>query len=361
MTTGRHIRGRQKNSAAGELTEREELVLRYIIQHYILTANPVGSRYLSKRLEEESISAATIRNTMADLEEKGFISHPHTSAGRVPTDRGYRFYVDTLVRSGRLSDAERTTIRKNIDPTASTPVLMKEASRLIGLISHQLGIVRAPELLNGILERIELVCLSGTRLLVVLSLRAGLIRTVTLEVNDHEISRDRIDGVVRVLNERLAGLTLREIRTSCYERLRDVALGDAGGLMQVLLDSADRIFTEAADIERLQISPTRNILRHPEFANPEQVRGIVELIENEEMVVHLLDSHLGDDQSVEITIGEEHRNERLLGYSLITTRYQIGTTTGTIGLIGPKRMDYSRMITVVEYIAKTISNNFQDR
>jgi len=360
MTAGRHIGGRQKNFNA-ELSEREELILRYIVQNYILTASPVGSRYLSKRLEEESISAATIRNTMADLEEKGFISHPHTSAGRVPTDRGYRFYVDTIVRSGRLSDAERNAIRKNIDPTASTPVLMKEASRLVGLISHQLGLMRAPELLNSTLERLELVPLSSTRLLVVLSLRAGLIRTVTLELHDEELSRDRLDGVVRVLNERLAELTLREIRSSCHERLRDVATGGDGRLMQILLGSADRIFTESSDFERVQVSPTQNILRHPEFADPQQVRGIVELIENEEMVVHLLDSHPGDDQSVEITIGEEHHDERMLGYSLITTRYMVGSTTGTIGLIGPKRMDYSRMITVVEYIARTISNNFQDR
>ena len=358
MTAGRH-RAR-KNSSPRELTEREELVLRYIVQNYILTANPVGSRYLSKRLEEESISAATIRNTMADLEEKGFISHPHTSAGRVPTDRGYRFYVDTLVRGERLSEAERSAIRKNIDPTASTVTLMREASRLIGLISHQLGIVRAPELLNGILERLEIVHLASTRLLVVLSLRAGLIKTITLEVHQ-EIARDRLEGMVQVLNERLAGLTLLEIRNSCHERLRDVAAPGEGGLMQLLLDSADRIFTDASDIERVQISPTQTIFHHPEFSNPEQLRGIVELIENEEMVIHLLDSHPGTHERVEVTIGGEHGDKRMHDYSLITTRYRVGSTIGTIGLIGPMRMDYSRMITVVEYIAKTITNNFQDR
>lgn len=361
MTAGRHTHVHGKKHAGNELTQREELILRYIVQNYILTASPVGSRNLSKRLEEESISAATIRNTMADLEEKGYISHPHTSAGRVPTDLGYRFYVNTLVRNGRLSDAERNAIRKNIDPTAPTPVLMKEASRLIGLISHQLGLMRAPELLDSILDRLEMVSLSSTRVLVVLSLRAGLIRTVTLEVHNQELSRDRLEGIVRVLNERLAGLTLREIRSSCHERLRDTVQGPEGTLMHVLLNSADRIFTEASDIERVQVSPTQNIFRHPEFADPEQVRGIVELIENEEMVVHLLDSHAGDGRSVEITIGEEHHHERMLGYSLITTRYQVGSTTGTIGLIGPKRMDYSRMITIVEYIAKTISDNFQER
>ncbi|MBS1910378.1 MAG: heat-inducible transcription repressor HrcA [Bacteroidetes bacterium] len=358
MTPGRHIGGAQNGRS--ELTEREELVLRYIVQHYILTTTPVGSRYLSKRLEEEAISAATIRNTMADLEEKGFISHPHTSAGRVPTDRGYRFYVDTIARMSRLSDVERLTIRDNIRTTVPTPMLMKEASRILGLISNQLGIIAAPELLNSTLEQIELVPLGSTRLLVVLSLHAGMVRTVTLEVHQ-EIVRDRLDAIVSVLNERLAGLTLRVIRTTFRDRIRDVSVAADDGIVQLLTDSVETIFDEAPGIERVQLSPTQNLLRQPEFASPEQVRGIVELIEDEEMVIHLLDSHPGASETVEVTIGAEHGNERLVNYSLLTTRYQVGDATGTIGLIGPKRMDYARLISVVAYIAETITNNFQDR
>ena len=357
MASARHI---ATSGTPRDLTEREELVLRYIVQHYILTATPVGSRYLSKRLEEESISAATIRNTMADLEEKGFISHPHTSAGRVPTDRGYRIYVDALMAGEGLSDAEKKVIDSNINPSSPTPVLMKDASRMIGLISQQLGIVTAPELLNSILHRIELVALSSSRILVVLSLRAGLIKTVTLEVHE-ELSRDRLEVIGGILNERLAGHTLREIRASCYDRLRDVIAESSDPLMRLLLDSADQIFTESREIDRIQISPTQNILRHPEFADPEQLRGIVELIENEEMVIHLLDARPAEEEGVEVTIGREHEDERLMNYSLITTRHKVGTTTGTIGLIGPKRMNYSKMITLVGYIAQTITNNFQDR
>jgi len=357
MTSARHIATSQ---ARRDLTEREELVLRYIVQNYILTATPVGSRYISKRLEEESISAATIRNTMADLEEKGFISHPHTSAGRVPTDLGYRIYVDALMRGERLSQAEKDVIDRNMSLSDPAPVLMKEASKLLGLISHQLGIVTAPELLNGTLDRIELVPLASTRLLVVLSLRAGLIKTVTLEVHE-EFSRDRLDMVGRMLNERLAGHTLREIRNSYHERLRDVLAEGGDPLMRLLLGSADKIFTESREIDRVQISPTQNILRHPEFANPEQLRGIVELIENEEMVIHLLDARPSDEDVVEVTIGREHDDERLANYSLITTRYKVGTMSGTIGLIGSKRMNYSKMITLVGYIAETITNNFPDR
>jgi heat-inducible transcriptional repressor len=343
-----------------ELTEREELVLRYIVQHYILTADPVGSRYLSKHLNEESLSAATIRNVMADLEEKGFISHPHTSAGRMPTDRGYRFYVDELMRIETLTQAERSVIRKNINPTAPAPVLLKETSRLLGAISQQLGIVTAPEILESILERLEIVPLASMRLLVVLSLQAGLVRTITLEVHE-QVERDQIESIVQVLNERLAGHTLKEIRGSYRDRLSDVAGENAHALVRLFVESADRIFADNEGVERVHISPTQNIFRHPEFASPERLRGIVELIENEEIIIHLLEGHGGETTSVEITIGGELGDERMADYSLITTRYRLGDTTGTIGLIGPKRMNYSKMITVVEYVAKTLTSNFPDR
>lgn len=350
---------RHTDNHAHGLTEREELVLRSIVQHYILTANPVGSRFISKRLEEESISAATIRNTMADLEEKGLISHPHTSAGRVPTDRGYRLYVDALMGEGGLTDAERATIRRNIDATQPTPTMMRDVARLVAHISSQLGIVTAPEILDSILARIEFVPLSSVRLLVVLALERSLIRTVTLEVHE-EYDREGLDTLAAVLNERLTGLSLREIRSTVANRLCDVV--DLDGLVRLLVDRSNTIFAQPEDIDRVQMSPSGSIFDQPEFANREQMRGIVELIENEEMVIHLLERRPGDDETgVEISIGSEIGDQRLTDYSLVTTRYMIGSTTGTIGLIGPKRMDYSRMRTVVDYIARTITKNFQGR
>lgn len=349
---------RQSDHRANGLSEREELVLRSIVQHFILTANPVGSRFLSKRFEEESLSAATIRNTMADLEEKGLISHPHTSAGRVPTDRGYRLYVDTLMVDVGLSDQERATIRRNIVGSGATPVLMREAARLVAHISKQLGIVTAPEILDGILARIELVPLSSVRLLLVLAIEKSIIRTITLEVHE-SYEREGLDTLVAVLNERLCGFTLRDIRNSLAQRLQDVV--DPDGLVRLLVERSSTIFAPPDEIERVQVSPAGSIFDQPEFATPEQLRGIVELIENEEMVIHLLDrrGHDAEEGNVEIAIGSEIGDERLADYSMITTRYRIGSTTGTIGLIGPRRMNYSRMRTVVDYIARTITKNFE--
>lgn len=343
-----------------DLTDREELVLRYIVQSYVLTANPVGSRYLSKRLEEESLSAATIRNVMADLEEKGFISHPHTSAGRVPTDLGYRLYVDMMVRMERLTRAERNEIARHIDTSASHAQVIKETSRLIAAISNQLGIVTAPELLSGTLERLELVQLSSNRLMVILALRAGIVKTVTLEFSgEEELSRPQLDEVTRLLNERLAGLTIREIRETYFERLRDIADPmQSGGLIRIFLDSAERIFDDQHGVERVHVAPATSILHQPEFSSAEQLRGIVELMENEEIVIHLLEGHQPGRDRVHVTIGSEHEDERMADYSMIATRYRVGETFGTIGLIGPKRMNYARLMSVVGYVANTLSDRF---
>ena len=347
-----------------DLTEREELVLRYIVQNYILTANPVGSRFLSKRFEEESISAATVRNVMADLEEKGYITHPHTSAGRVPTDLGYRRYVDGLINAEHLSMAERTAIESTFDPAAPPSTFIRETSRLLATISEQLSLVTAPEVLESVLERIELVQLSATRLLVVLSLHSKIVRTVTLELNE-TVDRDALGVLVQVLNERLAGLRLRDIRATVRERLRDVVDERSNPVVRIFFEAADRIFAQHDD-QRIHVTPPQNMLRQPEFASADGVRGIVELIENQEVIVHLLDGRLSvegravAERTVDVSIGSEHPDERLADFSMITTRYRIGDTAGTIGLIGPKRMNYSRLIAVVEFVAMTMTNRFGD-
>lgn len=351
--------------AASELTEREELVLRYVVQCYILTANPVGSRFLSKRFEEESISAATVRNVMADLEEKGYITHPHTSAGRVPTDLGYRRYVDGLISTEHLSPAERVAIENTFDPAVSPTAFARETSRLLATITEQLGLVTAPEVLDSVLERIEVVQLSSTRLLVVLSLQSRIVRTVTLELSQ-VVDREQIGALVAILNERLSGLRLREVRASVRERLRDVVDDRLNPVVRIFFDAADRIFAQGDD-QRIHVTPAQSMLRQPEFASADQVRGIVELIENQEVIVHLLDGRvsveprIGNEPGVEISIGSEHPDERLAEFSMITTRYRIGDASGTIGLIGPKRMNYSRLSAVVEFVAMTMTNRFGNR
>lgn len=342
---------RKKHTALEGLSERERKVLEEIIHHYILTATPVGSRFLEKRAEL-GLSSASIRNVMSDLEFMGLIGQPHTSAGRVPTDRGYRFYVDLLMRSEKLSGAEGRAIREQlVGPDHDD--LLREAARLAGSISHQLGIVAAPRLSSGRVSVIELVILSTTRLLVVIGIEGGLARTITFEVAT-ELPRIHVDALGRLLNERLAGLTLREVRSSFAVRMHDAT--DASGLVRIFIDNAEKLFDEGAG--RVHLSGASAILTQPEFqdeATFENLQSIIELMENEEMVVHLVESHGARDGEVRIAIGEETRDTKLANYSLVTTQYHIGDTSGVVAIIGPKRMNYAKMVTVVQAIAGAIS------
>lgn len=335
-----------------EITEREELVLRSIIQNYILTANPVGSNFLATKFEEESLSPATLRNVMASLEDKGFISHPHTSAGRVPTDLGYRFYVNKFLKYEKLNKDEENSIKKNISIASLNNSILQEASNLIGKISNQLGIVTSPELLNSLLERIEIIILSSNKVLIVLSLD-GFVRTITIEVKSF-IERSDLDKIINLLNEKLSGLTLFRIRNTCHDRLKDFVTDNYNCLIKELLNKSNIIFSNNIDSERLHLSTTHNIMSQPDFSSIEQLRGIIELVENKEVVIHLLENSRSDNE-IEVTIGDENEDKRLQNYSIITKKYNARSALGTIGLIGPKRMNYSRMISIIDLISKTVS------
>jgi heat-inducible transcriptional repressor len=211
-------------STADELTPRERRVLDAVIQTYVRTAEPAGSRVLSRRFGL-GVSPATIRNTMSDLEEKGFLMHPHTSAGRVPTDKAYRSYVDSLINAppSAIVVAERERLHTEIS-ASNSPIetILRRAAQSLGVLTQELGVALGPRLDASILKSLELVRVSGERLLLVLTLEGGVVRTVFVEVKG-TLAETAVIEVTRVLNERLAGHTLRELRASVGERLRDSA------------------------------------------------------------------------------------------------------------------------------------------
>jgi len=341
---------------ASELNERERTVLHYVVRDFIETATPVGSRYISKRHEDIlGLSSASIRNVMSDLEYLGYINHPHTSAGRVPTDMGYRFYLDALMHVDALSRKEQDSIREALNSREAEDELLKESSRLIGKISRQLCVISSPKLASGTLERLELVSLSGPRVLVVIAIKSGLVRTMMLEVAS-EIAREKLEDIARVLNERLAGLTIEEIRTSFAERLKDAAEDDTG-LIRLFIDSVGKIIP-ADSAARIHIAGAESILDQPEFENPAEFRSVIELINDEEIIIHVLAAHESPPPGVRVAVGEENKERKLAPYSVITTSYAAGDVTGTIGLIGPRRMNYARVIPLVDYVARTISEMF---
>jgi len=346
-----------------ELTEREKDILGLIIQNFILTASPVGSRFLAKN-SDLGLSDATIRNVMADLEERGFITQPHPSAGRLPTDKGYRFYVDSIMMVKSLSHPERLKIDRDIDHIAETAKgesseLLRETSRILGKLSKQLGFVLSPKLSAGVFEKLDIVSLSSNKIMVVLSIRSGFVKTIMLEVRSHVV-REKIDDLVANLNERLSGLTLEQIKQTFKARV--AGFDDETGLLRVFIDSAERMFTDLPDTDRLHISGAENIIIQPEFGQPDKIRGIVEMTQNENVIVHLVEeahqeqiAKLGKD-GVKIVIGKENRDSKINDCSIVTAQYEVGDVLGTIGVIGPTRMDYAKVTRVIDYIAKRLSN-----
>src|SRR5918997_7029057 len=228
-----------------ELSERERRVLEAVIQTYVATAEPAGSRTLSRRFGL-GVSPATIRNTMSDLEEKGFLFHPHTSAGRVPTDKAYRVYVDALLSLPPVETPERERLQEQI-AAGGTAIenILRRAAQSLGVLTQELGVALGPRLNDVILDRLDLVRVASDRLLMVLALRGGVVRTVFVEAQGEIAEIALAQGAV-VLNERLAGLTLREIRTSVGARLRDsVSTAGAGELLNIFLEEGEQLFDAA--------------------------------------------------------------------------------------------------------------------
>src|SRR3989475_1727963 len=262
---------------AASLTERERQVLEAVIEPYVQTAEPAGSRTISKRFGM-AISSATIRNTMSDLEEKGYLYHPHPSAGRIPTDLAYRVYVDSLMRLRQVSASESDQIREELtgERTAVDRIL-ERAAQVLGVLTKELGVAVGPSLDDAVLERLELLQVSSERLLLVLSLKSGVVRTIFVEVPSHMAS-EAIAQVAVVLNERLGGLTLREIRATLSERLRDAA-PDAGSseLINIFIQEAGELFDVPAGSGAAPGGAGRGGAplppRPPEVAAPENPQG----------------------------------------------------------------------------------------
>ncbi|HRE11911.1 MAG TPA: heat-inducible transcriptional repressor HrcA, partial [Ignavibacteria bacterium] len=256
-----------------ELSYREKVILRCIIEEFIHTANPIGSRHISKT-SDIKLSPATIRNVMSDLEDLNYLTHNHTSGGRVPTDKGYRYFVNELMETEQLVQNEKDILTMQINEAdAVKDEVYKEVSRILGRLSKEISIVSQPYLSNGVFEKLELVNLSSTKLLVVVSIKSGLVRTVLFDV-ESGISRDKIERVTGLLNSKLSGLTLTEIRSTFLERIKDIQ-SDSKEIVKVFIDSIDKIFQDEKEGMTLYIGGTTEILSQPEFGDTRNYRNII--------------------------------------------------------------------------------------
>jgi heat-inducible transcriptional repressor len=328
-----------------ELTQREKAILDILICAYVSTGEPVGSRTVSKM--GLGLSAATIRNSMSDLEEKGYLQHPHTSSGRVPSDKGYRYYVDMLMSREELAEAAQRAIRESLDHVREGNVenLLGNVSKMLADVSHNLGIALGPQFIQGIFERLEMVKLSESKLLMVMSIRSGLVKTMVMEV-DADLDDEDLQETRRVVNERLSGLTVGEIMLSAKERLESANSGSPK-LLRLIAESADSLFEVFSGVE-LHIDGTRNFFDQPDFTS-ENLAGLIGMLEEKHSVAHLLQDR-GNEDFV-ITIGEEHPSPELKGCSLLTSRYNVGNVSGVIGIIGPTRLQYGRLVPLLQYMS----------
>ena len=342
------------------LNEREHAILEAVIRTYVETAEPAGSRTVARRFRL-GISPATVRNTMSDLEEKGYLYHPHTSAGRVPTDLAYRLYVDSLMQRTRLSPSDETALRRELEARgegAAVETLLRRAAQVLGLLTQELGIAIGPRLDEATLERLDLVGVSEAKVLLVLSLRAAGLRTIYVDV-PAVIPPATLQSVGRVLNERLGGLTLKEIRATLPERLRDSApAGERGAaeLLNVFIQSADELFVSPEPPDAgLHLGRASVLAEQPEFASGERLRSLIELTERRDLLQRAVGPHAGSG-GLKVTIGLEHGDPALADFTVVTSEYHSGGLKGVIGVIGPTRMPYERVIALVESTSTLISD-----
>ncbi len=342
-----------------ELTERDQKVLEAVISGYIRSGEPVGSRTVSKHYGL-NVSSATIRNIMADLEEMGLLQQPHTSAGRIPTDKGFRFYLDSILKIKQLEKRQQDLIRKAFSTNkGDIEELLRRTSQVLSQFCKQAGVVLWPRFRATRFKHIEFVRLRPRQILVILISKSGLVQHTLLDWEE-DLSQDELDKYARYLNDLLQDVPLGEVKDRILNEMEnEKVLFDQ--LFAQALELSKRAFQEALDNTDVHIEGHTNLLRNPEFANVERMRRILEAFEDKSRIIRLLDKALDPDRPVQIILGTESEVNELQEISLISSPYRRGNTVlGVLGVIGPMRMDYSRIIPIVTFTASFLSELLED-
>ena len=333
--------------------ERFKETLHWVIATFILTGKPVGSRSVARRSSEQ-LSAATVRNIMADLEEMGYLRQPHASAGRVPTDKAYRFYVDYLMKRSILSPMDRDMIEKNLCVDDSAERLMARASQVLSRASNNVGIVVSPPISHVALEYIHFTKLADNRILVILASRCGMVQNRIIHYED-EIFQTELDRSARYIVEHFKNLTLPEIHRRILKMInQEWALYDK--FMQQIITLSSMAFSEQENDPGtgIYLDGASNLIKAPEFSDINKMKLLFETIEQKSRLATLLSRCIDEESGeVRITIGAENAMPGIEDCALITSRYVVDKKThGTLGILGPTRMEYARAISLVDYVAR---------
>ena len=334
-----------------QLDERKKSVLLEVVNDYIQKAEPVGSRSISK-IHVEKLSPATIRNVMSDLEDMGYLRQPHPSAGRVPTDQGYQFYVDQLLHPQNFLEEleDQSCDYGNGNPQE----VLETACSLLSKTTNQTGLVMLPAFSHTLFKHIEFIKVASGQALAVFYSDLGVLQNKIIPL-EKDITQEQLTSISNYLNEEFSGKTIQSIREEILFRFKNER-EHYDQLMKKALDLSTRIFAEDIEESSLLVEGALNLLDHPEFTGDlEKIKSLLITLEEKSKLVKLLDRCLKHD-GMTILIGEENLDEEMEGCSLIAQNYQIGEEKlGSLAIFGPKRMDYKKIIGIVNQTAKTVS------
>jgi heat-inducible transcriptional repressor len=342
-----------------ELDSRARDVLREIILQHVSTGEAIGSRTLSK-CGRFQLSPASLRNVMADLEDLGYLAQPHTSAGRVPTDRGYRFFIDHLMRTVNLSQRDRTTIDEEVSHASEMDQVLHLASSLLSKLSDQVGVVFMPTLLQFAIRSMDFILVAENRIMCVLVGANGVVVNKLVE-SRIAFTRDELEKIGRYITVEFNGLTLDAIRRRLIRMTEEErALHDR--MLQKTIALGIEAVNDVVPLEHeLYVEGTASILSKPDFADAQAMRKTFLALQEKEKLVEILNSCLSED-GLQILIGSESDFTQMHNFSIVARRYgSAETPLGIVGILGPMRMEYARMAPLVDYLGRALSRKIEEK
>ena len=341
-----------------QLDERKTKILQAIIRNYLETGEPVGSRTISK-YTDLNLSSATIRNEMADLEEMGYIIQPHTSAGRIPSDKGYRLYVDTMMeqKDKELQETKEMMLEKE----DKMDTLLKQVAKLLAVNTNYASMISAPAVHKNKLKFIQLSRVDVNQMLAVIVMEGNVIRNNILPVSE-ELSDENILKLNILLNTHLNGLAIEEINLAMIQNLKQ----QAGIHSEIISNVVDAIAEGIKADEDLEIytSGTNNIFKYPELADQQRASEIINTFEEKQMLTELVQDTLSDENNtgIQVYIGDETPISSMKDCSVVTATYELGEgMRGTVGIIGPKRMDYDKVVDALKTITHQLDELYKKK
>ncbi|NTW04600.1 MAG: heat-inducible transcription repressor HrcA [Peptococcaceae bacterium] len=331
---------------------RKQQVLLAIITDFITTAEPVGSRTIARRYEL-GVSPATIRNEMSDLEELGYIEQPHTSAGRIPSQMGYRYYVDFLMEKKKLSLFEVNKVNKGYENKVNQiGEVISNTGDMLSKMTQFTAVIMTPRIEMSSFKQIKLVLLSVKQAMVIVVMNTGALQSNLIEVPE-DVNQVDLDMISNVLNAKLGGLTFENIKATLLREIYS-EMSRHKNILDLSIDVIEKGMTLNRE-DKIYLGGVLNILNQPEFHNIEKVKTLLSLLEQEDMLRNLLENS-DPGEGVAVRIGSEMEREEVRECSMVLANYHVdGQPIGTIGVLGPTRMDYAWVISVVEYMTKNLS------